>query len=305
MIQTSGIFTGGGDGGKYKPYLTFRSPYTFTLSVATPGWNGTVEYSTDTETWTTWGGSQITAVLASAGDDAGYYALYLRGTGNTTMVSSDVTSPTGLTVTGSDVYCVGSVETLLDYQAVDMGGHPAMATGCFRIFFKGCPIVTPPDLPATTLSESCYAGMFQQCTQLVVAPELPATILPKTCYRGMFNRCSSLILPPKLLAKEYSISCCLSMFSNCSSLIGIPALRMSGELQTSICMSMFSGCAKIKLSSVQEGEYSKVYTIPFTGSASYGDTAALSSMFRNTGGTFVDDPVINTTYYVSNTNIVV
>lgn len=302
MIQTSGIFTGGGEGGKYKPYLTFRSVYPFVIGVDTPGWDGTVELSRDAETWETWAGfSEVSETNA----EDGYEYLYLRGTGNTTMMSSAVTNPTRLTITGFDVHCIGSIETILDYQTVEADGHPAMAEGCFRIFFRGCPIVTPPDLPATTLSDRCYIGMFQQCKQLVVAPELPATILPEQCYYSMFNGCSSLILPPKLLATEYSDSCCMLMFSNCSSLVGIPALRMSGELQSSVCASMFNNCAKIKLSSVQTDEYSKAYTVPFVGNASVADTTALLHMFAGTGGASIDTPATNTTYYVSNTNIVV
>ena len=37
------------------PYLTFRSPSSFTLKVndTKKHWNGTLEYSTDTSTWST------------------------------------------------------------------------------------------------------------------------------------------------------------------------------------------------------------------------------------------------------------
>ena len=38
-----------------KPYLTFKSPNSFTLKVndTTKHWNGTLEYSTNASTWTT------------------------------------------------------------------------------------------------------------------------------------------------------------------------------------------------------------------------------------------------------------
>jgi len=48
-------------------------------------------------------------------------------------------------------------------------------------------------LPATTLTQSCYRGMFEQCGKLLYAPELPASQLVQDCYRYMFNKCSSLI----------------------------------------------------------------------------------------------------------------
>ena len=51
---------------------------------------------------------------------------------------------------------------------------------------------TPLLLPATTLAEYCYAGMFSGCTSLTAAPALPATTLASNCYDGMFYGCSNL-----------------------------------------------------------------------------------------------------------------
>ena len=47
-------------------------------------------------------------------------------------------------------------------------------------------------LPATTLTDDCYAGMFENCSSLVNAPELPATTLVDSCYNNMFYGCSNL-----------------------------------------------------------------------------------------------------------------
>ena len=59
--------------------------------------------------------------------------------------------------------------------------------------FQGCSsLTTAPDLPATTLANSCYESMFYGCTSLTQAPELPATILADGCYSGMFSGCSNL-----------------------------------------------------------------------------------------------------------------
>ena len=65
---------------------------------------------------------------------------------------------------------------------------------CFQDMFSTCTrLATVPDdfLPATTLAQSCYRGMFQQ-TALTRAPELLAPTLVKDCYRYMFNACKSL-----------------------------------------------------------------------------------------------------------------
>lgn len=44
-------------------------------------------------------------------------------------------------------------------------------------------------LPATTLTDWCYYGMFYNCTYLITAPELPATTLASCCYAYMFQGC--------------------------------------------------------------------------------------------------------------------
>ena len=55
-------------------------------------------------------------------------------------------------------------------------------------------------LPATELSDSCYAQMLSSCTGLKGASrlKLPATTLGKACYANMFDNCSSLQAAPVL-----------------------------------------------------------------------------------------------------------
>ena len=68
-----------------------------------------------------------------------------------------------------------------------------LTEACYRGLFKGCTGLTrAPKLPATTLAEFCYAGMFMGCTSLTEAPELPATKLEKGCYVKMFEGCTNL-----------------------------------------------------------------------------------------------------------------
>ena len=47
-------------------------------------------------------------------------------------------------------------------------------------------------LPATTLADGCYGGMFSNCSSLTTAPELPATVLVDGCYSYMFYGCTNL-----------------------------------------------------------------------------------------------------------------
>lgn len=76
----------------------------------------------------------------------------------------------------------------------------------FRNMFQNCTsLTTAPELPATTLSNGCYASMFYGCTSLTTAPELPATTLASSCYSLMFCECSSLNYI-KCLATDISAS---------------------------------------------------------------------------------------------------
>ena len=255
-------------------YLTFSSPSNFTLAVndGIKHWDGTLEYSTDASTWFTWDGTTTLSSATSGSDNV----LYLRGTGNT-VITGDSTNYKWL-LTGSDISCIGNIESLLDYTTVESGAHPTMAPYCYYYMFRDCTSLTQaPALPATTLATSCYASMFDGCTSLTQAPALPATTLVTGCYYYMFRSCTSLTQAPALPATTLVTGCYYYMFYRCTGL---------------------------KLSTTQTGEYTVAYRIPTTGTGTTA-TNALSSMFNSTGGTFKGTPQINTTYYLSNTNTVV
>ena len=309
-----------------KPYLTFKSPNSFTLKVndATKHWNGTLEYSTDTSSWSIWDGTTTLSSTASGSDNV----LYLRGTGNTVITGNQ--SSYRWVLTGTDVKCNGNIENLLDYATVESGDHPTMASYCYQSMFNGCTSLTQaPALPATTLSFFCYQSMFQGCTSLTQAPALPATRLKNSCYYFMFSGCTSLTQAPALPATSLSSFCDQGMFRGCTSLThvsALPATNLQDYCYSTMFMdctsltqapalpattliancyyAMFRGCTKIKLSSTQTGEYTVAYRIPTSGTGTTA-TDALTNMFYSTGGTFTGTPEINTTYYLSNTNTVV
>ena len=307
-------------------YLTFSSPNSFTLKVndATKHWDGTLEYSTDASTWSTWGGT----TTLSSGTSGSKNVLYLRGTGNTVITGNS--SDYKWVLTGTDIACIGNIENLLDYATVESGSHPTMATYCYQYMFNGCTSLTQaPELPATTLASYCYQYMFNGCTSLTQAPELPATTLASDCYSSMFTGCTSLTQAPALPATTLTDYCYESMFYNCTSLTQAPALPATTlavycycqmfqgctgltqapalpatTLAFSCYFAMFRGCTSLKLSTTQTGEYTVAYRIPTTGTGTM-ITSALTEMFTSTGGTFTGTPAINTTYYLSNTNTIV
>ena len=91
----------------------------------------------------------------------------------------------------------------------------------------GIESVSPGLLPATTLSDECYEGMFQGCTSLENAPELPAPTLTNSCYRYMFEGCYSLTTAPVLPATTLTDYCYEYMFKGCSDLNYIKALFLT------------------------------------------------------------------------------
>ena len=258
-----------GDGPKIEdlnaPYLTFQSTSNFTLNVydKTKPWDGTLYYSTDTTTWNVWDG---TTTLNSVNNK-----LYLRGKGNTVITGND--QKYRWVLTGSNIECTGNIENLLDWETVASGNHPPMASYCYSYMFQECKaLASAPALPATTLTERCYSHMFRGCTALASVPALPATILAPYCYISMFRDCTALTSVPALPATTLANYCYNGMFRDCTSL---------------------------KISSTQTGAYLYEWRIPTSG------TGTLASgwnayMFSGTGGTFIDDPSINTTYYVEN-----
>ena len=60
-----------------------------------------------------------------------------------------------------------------------------LTQSCYTLMFNGCTGLTSAEnlvLPATKLAQDCYRYMFSNCTSLTAAPELPATTLTHSCY---------------------------------------------------------------------------------------------------------------------------
>ena len=295
----------------YTDCITFTGETSdFTLKATHKEWDGTVEYSTDHNTWTTWNGTAV----SSSGKK-----LYLRGSGNTKFFTSNGAQ----FVLSARAACSGNIQTLLEYS----NPPTSIPTSyCYGAMFNGCTNLTQaPELPATTLAEGCYAHMFDGCTNLTAAPELPATTLASFCYGGMFDGCTSLTKAPELPATTLTSYCYQEMFRHCSSLVQAPALPAT-TLTTACYGAMFNGCTSLtkapelpattladycyegmfykctglKISSTQSSEYPTAWRIPSSGTISVTPASWCDQMLSVTGGTFKSDPSINTTYYVEN-----
>ena len=118
-----------------------------------------------------------------------------------------------------------------------------LSESCYSGMFSNCTGLTkaPSILPATTLTDSCYYHMFDGCSSLTTAPELPATTLAYDCYDDMFGYCASLTQAPALPATALSEQCYYWMFIGCESLTTAPELPAT-TLAAGCYSSMFYGC---------------------------------------------------------------
>ena len=261
-------------------YILFEGETSdFTLKATNKEWDGTVEYSTDKNTWNIWDGSEIPSANQK---------LYLRGKNNTTFYTSSGV----MFVLSAKAGCYGNINTLLDYENPQM-----LATSSYQSMFDGCALLTTaPELPAPTLSESCYTAMFRGCTSLTTAPALPATTLSFRCYYLMFYGCTSLTTAPELPATTLASNCYKYMFSGCTSLTTPPELPAT-TLESNCYELMFYRCTRLKISNVQTGEYTTAWRIPSTGEIASEASEWNIKMLEKTGGLFSGNPSINTTYY--------
>lgn len=120
-----------------------------------------------------------------------------------------------------------------------------LAESCYNGMFCNCTsLTTAPELAATTLAQGCYGSMFYACTSLTNAPELPATTLAVNCYSEMFRDCTALTTAPELPATTLIQGCYKKMFYGCRSLTTAPTLPAT-ILIKSCYSSMFFGCTSL------------------------------------------------------------
>lgn len=128
---------------------------------------------------------------------------------------------------------------------------------CYFWMFKDCvSLSTLPNLPATSLSETCYFGMFYGCTGIISAQSvLPAKTVYKGSYNQMFYGCTALVNPPALPADKLAISCYNQMFYGCTSLQASPTLNASMLYPYSF-KEMFYNCRSLKEVHIYLGDVS-------------------------------------------------
>ena len=210
------------------PYVTFggSGEQTLQMSQEVPS----LEYSVNNGAWQVLGTNTVTF-------GGGHGSVRLRGKSsvgtNVAQITFGNSTPVG---------CSGDIRTLVDYENYDTANT---SEAKFKELFKDCTqLTTAPDLPATTLADSCYFNMFRGCSSLTYTPELPATTLAPGCYDSMFYECTSLTEAPELPATTLAPYCYSSMFVRCTSLTQAPELPAT-TLTDRCYMIMFHGCTSL------------------------------------------------------------
>lgn len=185
--------------------------------------------------------------------------LYANGTGNPEKMTSDWDPVPYLKIMcNSDCEIYGNIMSLFCKKTEDTNPCSYEFEGettvdkkfAFMELFKDNTHITSAVkllLPATTLTDYCYARMFAGCTNLTKAPELLATTMATYCYAWMFQGCTSLTQAPNLPARKLAKSCYTSMFQGCTKLTEVqeelPATDLTGA---DFCYGgMFSGCQSL------------------------------------------------------------
>ena len=247
------------------PYVTFTAEGEQTFKLVKNGYfPSNIEYSVNEGEWNI---LKETDEILFGGDKG---KLQLRGTNNLNGTSADNNYSTiNFTDASVKVACTGDIRTLLDYKTyktvetkearfcklfsgcTELTSAPdlpatTLAESCYYYMFRGCTnLDTAPALPAETLANSCYDSMFLGCTNLKTAPVLPATALANSCYYNMFSGCTNLKTAPKLPATTLANSCYSCMFKDCKNLNTAPELQAT-TLASYCYYRMFGGCTNLK-----------------------------------------------------------
>ena len=180
----------------------------------------TLEYSTDGVNWQEW----------QAVNDVRTYTIpangkfYLRGNNAAFGQNANGYDYHQFASTGN-IEAHGSIMTLLDKT----GASTSFATsGTFKSLFQNMTTLkTTPDMPATTLTNSCYASMFKG-SGITQTPELPATNILTSSYYQTFMNCTSLTKAGKMTINSFTgTNNCREMYSGCANLTDISGITIN------------------------------------------------------------------------------
>lgn len=195
----------------------------------------TIEYKVENNEWTTSNGTSIN-IRANTGE-----RVWFRGRNE---------SYRGVIFrnTSGAFYLYGNLMSLIygdDYEdKKELTGEETF----FKLFYQNSGIYNHPtkdiELPATTITTSCYRSMFYKCPNLTRAPKLPAKVLTEACYASMFAYCTSIKEFPEMAATDMAYMSCtwMMMASGIEDAPELPAMNLA----RSCYQYMFMECPNLK-----------------------------------------------------------
>lgn len=184
----------------------------------------TIEYSTDKQTWNSLGTTSTSALTRTIEPGA---KLYLRCNATAWGDTNCGNTITGVSKVG------GNIMSLL-YGSNFTGNETTFPTDSHhtfeRIFMNNTSLQSADKLllPATTMANNCYEGMFWFATALTSTPKIPQCTGANYCFSSMFRETSITSFELPIFTKESGQQAhCQYMFYNCSLLNYIKCLMTS------------------------------------------------------------------------------
>lgn len=154
---------------EFSEFIELRSTSSFTLSFPSTfywGWDR-LQYSYDpTGFRDIFYPSDRTITARKAGN---IYRIFLRGIGSTSMCNTHVPSSGSLfTISGSNVMCLGNIESLLDYTKLESGDLIQKTPYCFNFLFANqTALISVPRFAQSRIQG--YTAMFQGCVNIMLS----------------------------------------------------------------------------------------------------------------------------------------
>ena len=120
-----------------------------------------------------------------------------------------------------------------------------LTIACYYQMFSGTSISSAPVLPATVMKNHAYSGMFSSCLNLLTPPALPASSLSRECYYDMFMG-SGITSSPNLPALSVPICAYAGIFAACRNLTNVGSISATSVTGEGGMSGMFRGCTSLR-----------------------------------------------------------
>ena len=164
--------------------------------------------------------------------------------------TSDAKPTAGFDITGN-VSVYGNIHSMLNNNFENILSLSSYGNGTFEFLFENCNGISDASglaLPASTLTDDCYFGLFKNCTNLKKGCMTGSSAAPRSHY-SMFENCTSLTTVYRVCTVNAAYECYCKMFKDCTSLQTAPEISIN-SLFDSCCKQMFEGCTSLKVAPV-------------------------------------------------------